>query len=72
MPIPEEVAKVVWQRDNYRCKRCGRKLKPGEAMLDLHHKVFGDTSEDPTRLVTVCKKCHDKIHKLDLNKKIYG
>jgi 5-methylcytosine-specific restriction endonuclease McrA len=69
MPLPEEVAKAVWQRDGYRCKRCGKKLKPGEAMLDLHHKVFGDTSEDPARLVTVCKKCHDEIHKLGLTKR---
>jgi 5-methylcytosine-specific restriction endonuclease McrA len=62
MAIPDEVAKAVWERDGYRCKRCGRQLKRGEAMLDLHHKVFGDTSEDPARLVTVCKKCHDELH----------
>jgi 5-methylcytosine-specific restriction endonuclease McrA len=70
MPLPEAIAKAVWQRDGYQCKRCGKKLKPGKAMLDLHHKVFGDTSEDPARLVTVCKKCHEEIHKLGLTKMV--
>lgn len=46
-------------RDNYRCVMCG-----SENNLCVHHKTYdfvGDEHLD--ELVTLCRKCHYKIHK---------
>lgn len=60
--IPEAVRRVVLERDNWRCRRCGEmdldKLTP-------HHVQYrsqgGD--HDPDNIVTTCWRCHALIHK---------
>ena len=60
---------AVLNRDNYTCQCCGKK----HTRLEVHHIVFRSRggTDDEKNLITVCKGCHDAIHKgmLVLNKK---
>lgn len=51
----------VLDRDNWQCQACGT---GGENRLHVHHVVFRSQggSDDPSNLVTVCWKCHERIH----------
>jgi hypothetical protein len=53
----------VLERDKYTCQIC--KGKSGDSKLEVHHIVFkrehGADTED--NLITLCKHCHDKLHK---------
>ena len=50
------------QRDGHKCCLCG-----STARLNVHHifcrKFFGDLKLDIDNLLTVCSKCHFRIHK---------
>jgi len=55
------VKAYVLHRDNYQCQKC--KTKKGK--LHIHHIVFrsnGGTNL-PNNLITLCKECHEKLHK---------
>ena len=54
-----DIPKLVKQRDNYRCVRCGSATN-----LEAHHMVpvaAGGTHEIEN-LVTLCRRCHQEIH----------
>lgn len=65
------------KRTGYCCERCGVKqtaAKGREVKLDVHHLDGCDRQEiaqfvmdhllhDPSRLMPLCEKCHDKEHK---------
>lgn len=61
-----EWRKNVFERDQYTCKACGR--KGGE--INAHHiKHFAKYPELRLELsngVTLCKKCHRKVHRGDI------
>lgn len=54
----------VLERDEYKCVMCGNTHQ-----LIVHHKDFSGNSDninnDMTNLVTLCRSCHVKIHKLN-------
>lgn len=52
----ELVKRAILIRDDHTCTKCG-----GKELLDVHHKD-GTSRNDPDNLITLCKKCHDKIH----------
>lgn len=65
----------IFRRDNYTCQNCGKfhvivndngiPLPTTDGQLDLHHKIpvsRGGTDE-PSNLVTLCRKCHKQWHK---------
>lgn len=58
----KEIAKSVFERDGYRCVRCGKKSNK----LHTHHvKTWAECTEGRTdidNLITVCKGCHLWIH----------
>ena len=60
---------AVLHRDNYTCQCCGKK----HTRLEVHHIIFRSQggTDDEKNLITLCKVCHDAIHKgtLVLNKK---
>lgn len=62
--ISEEVKRYCYERDKYKCRKCGR-----EEDLTLHHVVYRSLggSHTPSNLVLVCLKCHQRIH----NKELY-
>ena len=49
----------VLQRDGWKCQVCGSSQN-----LEVHHKRFrsrrGD--DDEQNLITLCAKCHEKLH----------
>jgi len=53
----------VLTRDKYKCQNCKGKSK--DKKLEVHHIIFksNDGSDDETNLITLCKTCHDKVHK---------
>ena len=56
----------VLDRDEYKCRMCGSAINP-----EIHHikypEVWGE--EDPNDLITLCHKCHEKIHQKDIERK---
>ena len=67
MALPDELANAVWKRDGYKCKRCGKQMKPEDEgkRLDLHHKFdpgAGRHTNEMKNIVTLCDKCHDDLH----------
>jgi hypothetical protein len=66
--LPSSLVLRVMRRDKYRCKACGKR-RP--APISVHHKGGIVESEwldskghknEPSNIVTICTKCHDKIH----------
>jgi 5-methylcytosine-specific restriction endonuclease McrA len=61
--FPAFVRDEIFKRDNYKCQICG-----GTHRLQAHHIYPGSThpmlSNDVDNGITLCKKCHKKVHKL--------
>ena len=61
----------VLDRDNYTCQYCKGKSK--DSKLEVHHIIFrsNNGSNEASNLICLCKTCHDKLHKdeINLNKK---
>lgn len=59
--------KVVLERDNYRCVRCG-----SENRLHVHHRNGWNpddiSTHEPDNLETLCASCHRKLHPLPRSK----
>lgn len=57
-PHWKSLRRRVLQRDQWRCRLCGRKKD-----LQVHHDRYTDLlSEDIRYLKTMCRKCHERIH----------
>lgn len=58
--------RIVWQRDNAACQRCGlRNCKGQRFKFDIHHIVSFACRElrtEPSNLVLLCEKCHYWVH----------
>jgi 5-methylcytosine-specific restriction endonuclease McrA len=55
----------IFKRDDYTCKKCGRKRTVGDrVILNIHHiKPFSTCEEfrfDKDNVITLCKECHYK------------
>ena len=57
--IPPKVRQAVFERDNWKCRKCGNRRT-----LDPHHIIFRSHGGPDTRgnLITLCRRCHDAIH----------
>lgn len=53
------IREAVWERDEYRCVACGRKLK----RLECHHLDYDKLNNDFENLVTLCPRCHQGGHR---------
>jgi hypothetical protein len=62
----------VLNRDNYTCQYCKGKSK--NSRLEVHHIVFRKNggSDDAENLITLCKTCHDSLHKGEIKLKKNG
>lgn len=55
----EQLRREVFQRDKYRCRRCGDRNQ-----LHCHHLHYETLYEEELEdLVTMCKDCHKEVHK---------
>lgn len=61
----------IFKRDNWTCQKCGllvlvkdNKWRTGK--LVVHHKDLKgqqkDANNDPSNLITLCNKCHPRLH----------
>jgi len=66
----------VLNRDSYTCQKCKGKSK--NSKLEIHHIIFRKNhgSDEQENLITLCKTCHDELHKgniaLKKNGKVKG
>ena len=61
----QEKRKLVFKRDNYQCQKCGTGKN-----LNVHHITYENLyNEEIEDLTTLCKPCHEKIHKHDIKAK---
>lgn len=52
--------KAILLRDNYTCQKCTASNIP----LDVHHLHYQNIGNEPlTDLVSLCRTCHDEVHK---------
>jgi 5-methylcytosine-specific restriction endonuclease McrA len=60
IPIPPEVRKYIYQRDNYQCRSCGKTHQ--ETTLNIDHiiPIAQGGSNDISNLQTLCKTCNQK------------
>jgi len=62
----------VLTRDSYTCQHCKGKTK--DSKLEVHHIIFrsNNGSNEENNLITLCKTCHDKLHKNEITLKLNG
>lgn len=54
----KKLKRMIRDRDNHTCQRCGKGRQKGKRSLDVHHIDHGRKNNDPTNLVTVCNPCN--------------
>lgn len=63
----KELAKTVYERDNYQCCRC-HSMRSGKKRLHAHHmKPWAgnpDSRFELENIVTLCRLCHNWVHSL--------
>jgi len=63
--VQPELRKLVLKRDNYTCQKCGT----SNTELHCHHyegvEVNPVESADMDQCITLCKECHNEVHKKD-------
>ncbi len=66
IPIPPEVRKYIFQRDNYQCKSCGKTHLETKLNIDHIIPLAKGGSNDISNLQTLCQACNQlKKHHFD-------
>lgn len=66
----EAVKKFIAERDEFRCRVCGRSCRYGAPKLaeraDPHHIILRSAGgpDESWNLIYLCRGCHDLVHKL--------
>jgi 5-methylcytosine-specific restriction endonuclease McrA len=50
--------KLIRERDNYTCQRCGKTQAQEGRVLQVHHLDHNKMNNDPTNLVASCGLCN--------------
>ena len=53
----KQLREVILIRDEHRCRLCG-----AEEYLHIHHQDGDPTNDGPENLVTLCERCHSRVH----------
>jgi len=65
--VQPELRQMVFERDEYTCIRCGKQQSDLDIVLHCHHmegiQQNPIESADMDMCVTVCRDCHEEIHK---------
>ncbi|MFP5274858.1 HNH endonuclease [Coleofasciculus sp.] len=66
IPIPPEVRNYVFERDNYKCKSCGKTHLDTQLQIDHIIPLARGGQNDISNLQTLCRSCNlKKKHHLD-------
>ncbi|MCU0537603.1 MAG: HNH endonuclease [Hydrococcus sp. Prado102] len=66
IPIPPEVKKYVFDRDNYQCQSCGKNNQQTTLNIDHIISLAKGGSNDISNLQTLCRDCNQqKKHHFD-------
>lgn len=52
----------IRKRDGHRCRSCGN-AGTKKHRLEIHHKDGDKANNDDSNLITLCKVCHDGVHR---------
>lgn len=67
--VQSELRKLVFERDNYTCQKCGKDKNKENFELHCHHinpvKLDPLESADINNCISLCKDCHKETHKKD-------
>jgi 5-methylcytosine-specific restriction endonuclease McrA len=65
-PLWQMTRSRILKRDNFTCQKCGVKINLQVHHVHYRHKLFsGYGSNIDEDLLTLCRKCHAKQHKLN-------
>ena len=68
------LARTLYARDNYRCRRCGSAHVKGHPLHAHHVAAWAgnpDARFDLDNIVTLCKPCHNWVHSTKNTKREY-
>ncbi|MFN6513765.1 MAG: HNH endonuclease [Nostoc sp. CreGUA01] len=60
IPIPLEVKKYVWQRDEYQCRSCGKTSLETNLTIDHIIPLARGGQNDISNLQTLCLACNQQ------------
>lgn len=65
-PYPVDWTKIlkrsIRERDNHKCQLCGCPQEECIQKLCVHHIDYNKKNLNPTNLISLCRKCHNKTH----------
>ena len=66
-PLWNEIRKVVYKRDQYKCQECGVHCRDSKSKntihkIQCHHIDYDTTNNDLDNLITLCASCHCKTN----------
>jgi len=61
-----KVRKAIIERDEGTCQECGNPTRWLRRNTQVHHVDGDHSNNDPANLETVCKWCHEEVHKENL------
>jgi 5-methylcytosine-specific restriction endonuclease McrA len=60
----------IGEQDIIRCELCGKQGRADGGGFDIHHiEGRGKGKDEITNLILLCRKCHEKAHKIELTRK---
>ena len=57
--FPKLLRDKVKERDHYKCQKCGNNKD-----LNVHHKDMNQTNASIANLITYCRSCHSRLHRI--------
>jgi len=58
-----ELKAEVRRRDEHKCQLCGTPQSECSKKLAVHHIDYDKRNSDPVNLVSLCLRCHGRVHK---------
>lgn len=62
----KHLREVILARDGYRCMLCGAR-----EYLHIHHRDGDRTNDAPDNLITLCDRCHSRVHAHQANQRAF-